>query len=197
MAAYGVYSDQELLELLKTGDQRAYTVIYDRYWGILFRHAWKMLRDEEQSADVLQDLFTTIWVNASTLDIKNSLSSYLYSALRNRILKLIRHEQVQVNYLGTLPDFEKEGRNITDELLREKELAAQIEQEIALLPAKMREIFELSRKAHLSYRQIAEETNVSEGTVKKQVYNALKILRAKLGMAFFAGVMKFLLFFFR
>ena len=197
MAPYTTLSDADLTVLLKQQDQKAYTVIYDRYWALLFRHASRMLRDEEQAADVIQDLFTVMWTNAETLEINTSLTSYLYAALRNRILKLIRREKVQVNYLITLPDFEKEGHNITDEILREKELQLQIEKEISMLPPKMREIFELSRKAHMSYRQIAEETNITEGTVKKQVYNALKILRARLGMMFFMGVIKLILFFFK
>lgn len=197
MNSYNAFSDAELTVFLKQQDQKAYTAIYDRYWALLFRHAGKMLKDEEQAADLIQDLFTVMWTNAETLEINTSLSSYLYASLRNRILKLIRREKVQINYLTTLPDFEKEGHNITDEALREKELQFQIEKEIAMLPPKMRKIFELSRKAHLSYKQIAEETSIAEGTVKKQVYNALKILRAKLGMLLLMGLMKLLLFFFK
>jgi RNA polymerase sigma-70 factor (ECF subfamily) len=197
MAPYTTLSDAELTVLLKQQDQRAYTVIYERYWALLFRHAGRMLKDEEQAADVIQDLFTVMWTNAETLEINTSLASYLYTSLRNRILKLIRREKVQINYLVTLPDFEKEGHNITDEILREKELQMQIEREIEMLPSKMREIFELSRNAHMSYKQIAEEINIAEGTVKKQVYNALKILRARLGMTFFMGIMKLILFFFK
>jgi len=53
-----------------------------------------------------------------------------------------------------------------------------------LLPPKMREIFELSRKEYLSHKEIAEKLGISEQTVSKQVSNALKILRTKLG--FFA-----------
>ncbi|HWW38923.1 RNA polymerase sigma-70 factor [Pedobacter sp.] len=197
MAPYTTLSDAELTVLLKQQDQRAYTVIYERYWALLFRHACKMIKDEEQAADVIQDLFTIMWTQAETLEINTSLASYLYTSLRNRILKLIRREKVQINYLITLPDFEKEGHNITDEILREKELQMQIEKEIEMLPSKMREIFELSRNAHMSYKQIAEEINITEGTVKKQVYNALKILRARLGMTFFMGIMKLILFFFK
>ncbi|PTS99574.1 RNA polymerase subunit sigma-70 [Pedobacter sp. HMWF019] len=197
MAPYTTLSDADLTVLLKQQDQRAYTVIYERYWALLFRHAGRMLKDDEQAADVIQDLFTVMWTNAETLEINTSLASYLYTSLRNRILKLIRREKVQINYLVTLPDFEKEGHNITDEILREKELQIQIEREIEMLPPKMREIFELSRNAHMSYKQIAEEINIAEGTVKKQVYNALKILRTRLGMTFFMGIMKLILFFFK
>ena len=66
-------------------------------------------------------------------------------------------------------------------LLREIVLRI-IENEIANMPGKMREIFELSRKSHLSHREIAETLGISEKTVKNQVNNALKILRTRLGL---------------
>ena len=48
----------------------------------------------------------------------------------------------------------------------------------------MKEIFILSRKTNLSHKEIAEELGISDATVKKQVNNALKILRSKLGRSF-------------
>jgi RNA polymerase sigma-70 factor (family 1) len=189
MADYRKYADEELSILLNKMDHKAFSEIYERYWALLFRHARRMLKDEEQAADLLQDLFTSIWYNAGTVEIKTSLSTYLYSGIRNRIIKLIRHEKVKRNYMFTLVDFLTEGHNSTDEAIREKELRQQIEREIAHLPEKMREIFELSRKSHLSYKEIADQVNISEGTVKKQVYNALKVLRMKLGALFFLMVM--------
>jgi RNA polymerase sigma factor (sigma-70 family) len=66
--------------------------------------------------------------------------------------------------------------------VREHQLSQLIEQEINQLPPKMREIFVLSRKHNLSHRQIAEQLDIAEPTVKKQVANALKILRTKLGL---------------
>jgi RNA polymerase sigma-70 factor (ECF subfamily) len=57
-----------------------------------------------------------------------------------------------------------------------------IEKEMAALPSGMQKIFELSRREHLSHREIAAQLNISEETVKKQVNNALRILRSKLSM---------------
>ncbi|MNI50552.1 RNA polymerase sigma factor [compost metagenome] len=68
--------------------------------------------------------------------------------------------------------------------MRNRELAERIELEVAQLPAKMREVFELSRNAHLSHREIALRMDISDKTVKKQMNNALKILRLKLGSLF-------------
>ncbi|MNI91450.1 RNA polymerase sigma factor [compost metagenome] len=64
-----------------------------------------------------------------------------------------------------------------------------ITSEIAKLPAKMREVFELSRLEDLSHREIAERLNISESTVKKQVQNALKILKARLSHYNSLGIM--------
>ncbi|WP_449438768.1 sigma factor-like helix-turn-helix DNA-binding protein [Pedobacter steynii] len=70
-----------------------------------------------------------------------------------------------------------------------------IEKEIASLPSKMKEVFELSRKANLSHRQIAIELDLSEKTVKNQVNNALKVLRLKLGSLMFLLSNRIFIFF--
>ena len=67
-----------------------------------------------------------------------------------------------------------------DSLVRERDLARRIEAEIQSLPPKMRAVFELSRKEHKSYKEISDYLNISDKTVKKQVNNALHILRTKL-----------------
>ncbi len=189
MRAYNTLNDIELTDLLRNGDHVAYTEIYKRYWALLFRNARKMLHDDEEATDVVQEVFTLLWEKASYFHLETSLSAYLYAAVRNKIINIINRQKLKVNYLSSLSSFLEIGSSITDETIRNRELAEQIEKEIALLPPKMRQVFELSRKAHLSYKQIAEEIDISEGTVKKQVHNAIKILRLKLGAFFFLSVM--------
>ncbi|MDO7743049.1 MAG: sigma-70 region 4 domain-containing protein, partial [Pedobacter sp.] len=72
--------------------------------------------------------------------------------------------------------------NYADHRIRERDLATIIEKEISCLPAKMREVFELSRKSHLSHKEIAILLDLSELTVRTQVKKALRILRLKLGL---------------
>ena len=95
--------------------------------------------------------------------------------LRNRI---------HVTYKGFL----ESNYSVTDHRIREKQLTELINKGIADLPDKMREIFELSRKNSLSHKQIAAQLNLSEQTVKKQVNNALRILRTKLGTMLFLSL---------
>jgi RNA polymerase sigma-70 factor (ECF subfamily) len=180
MAACSAYTDQELVALLKQGDQFAYTEIFEKYKVILYKHAYRLLGDEEDSNDVIQDLFLTLWQKRIDLNFKVSLSSYLYSSVRNRIFDIITHQKVAAKYLASIKTFVEQGDYITDNHIRTKELSLIIEKEIAALPPKMREIFELSRDERLSYKDIAEKLGISDGTVKQQVYNAVKILKLKI-----------------
>jgi RNA polymerase sigma-70 factor (ECF subfamily) len=184
MASYYPSSDLELAALVANDDDQAFAEIYRRYNSVLFLHAYRMLGDQEEAKDILQELFTTLWLNRKEIKLHTSFSSYLYKALRNRIFDVIAHKKVEQKYISSLAAFIEKGEWLTDQQVREKELTVLIEQEVSLLPPKMREVFEMSRNTDLSYKEIAEELRISDKTVKKQVSNALHILRQKLDLAF-------------
>lgn len=184
MIDYAEHSDQVLMELVKESDQQAFTEIHNRYSGVLFVHAFRMLDQEEEAKDLVQDLFTNLWVRRHEISLNAALSSYLYTAIRNRVLDVIARKKTEEKYFKSLAHFLEEGESITDQEIRRKELSALIEREISLLPARMRQIFEMSRKKNQSYKEIAEQLNISDTTVKKQVSNALTILRKKIDTAF-------------
>lgn len=180
MPVYTGYLDSKLLDLLNEGNDAAFTEIYDRYWGILYLHAWKMLQDEVAAKDVVQEVFISLWTRSEELKVTGSLSAYLFVAVRNKVLSLIRNNKVRNDYTGLFSLYIEEHRNTTLEQLHEKELLETIEEVIRSMPEKMRRVFELSRKEYLSHRQIAEQLNISEKTVKRQVSNALQILRTQI-----------------
>ena len=179
MAGYSKFNDQELTVLLKQGDQLAFTEIYNRYWAEMYYHAFRMLKDEESAKDVVQDIFSNLWSKSGSLHEEIKLSGHLYIAVRNKIFNLIAKNKVRNDYLSSIAAYVTEVANDAS-LLDEKELLALVEAEIQNLPPKMREIFELSRKENLSHKEIAEKLNISDQTVKKQIQNALKILKPKI-----------------
>jgi len=185
MLIQSLQTDEELVDLLKSGDEAAFAEIYERYWSVLFLHARNLLRENEEAADIVQELFTGLWSKAASIQLTGALSSYLYKAVRNRVFDHLKHKKVMNDYLKSINDFMLGEQFVSDSLLREKELALIIENGINALPPKMREIFILSRKQHLSYQQIAAQLNISEHTVKSQVSNALRILRTKVGASIF------------
>ena len=181
MHLYNNINDRDLFVLVKTeADVDAFKEIYDRYFDVVFIHAMKRLRDKEEAQDVVQDVFSILWSRRHDITLTDSLPAYLFTAVRNRILNLISHKRVESTYIQSIQDFVNQEFSQTDHLLRENYLAALIEKEISSLPLKMQEIFVLSRKEYLTHKEIARELNLSEQTVKKQVQNALRILRVKL-----------------
>lgn len=182
MNSWGALSDRDLLLLLRDDSHAAFKEIYNRFQGVLTVHAYNKLNNRDEALDIVQELFTTIWNNRRTLYIEGNLSAYLYTSIRNRVIKCIRKKKSESTYLDTLNEVVMANSSPTDYLVRERQLSKLIEQEIDQLPAKMREIFIMSRKLHMSHREIASELGIAEPTVKKQVANALKILRTKLGL---------------
>ncbi|TCC96547.1 RNA polymerase sigma factor [Pedobacter hiemivivus] len=181
MSASRIYTDQELMALLKAGNEMAYAIIYKRYWAVLYRHARRMLHDEQESEDVTQEVFFSLWNKSSTLHLETSLSAYLYKAVRNRVFDKLDRDKVKARYMSSLGKFIEEGEPQTDYLIRERQLKELIEQEITALPEAMRVVFDLSRNAHLSYQEIANTLNTTEGAVRNHMSRALKLLRSKLG----------------
>lgn len=179
MAVYSKFNDQELTVLLKQGDQLAFTEIYNRYWAEMYVHAFRMLKDEENSKDVVQDVFSNLWLKSGSLNVDIKLSGHLYIAVRNKIFNMIAQNKVRNDYLSSVASY---FTDVVSEasILDEKELLAVVEAEIRNLPPKMREIFELSRKENLSHKEIAQKLNISDQTVKKQIQNALKVLKPKI-----------------
>lgn len=180
MTKYESMTDEELIEYLKTGSPKAYTEIYNRYKAALYRHALKVLEDKEEVSDVIHELFLTLWIKRETITINQSLSAYLYGAMRNRILDHIARNKFVGNYLDSLQHYIECAVPYTERQVLFNELSDLVDKEVAALPPKMREIFELSRRDNLTHKEIAAQLNISDHTVKKQINNALKILRPKI-----------------
>nr|WP_121272945.1 RNA polymerase sigma-70 factor [Pedobacter schmidteae] len=181
MSVYSSYTDQELMLLLGQRDELAFAEVYNRHWDMLFQHSKKVLGDVDESKDLVQDLFVAFWDKAGKLDIRTNLRGYLYKAARNRILNQIRNKKVNHDFIDLIVAQMDESENTTLEAINERELMILIDQEIALLPPKMKLAFEMSRKDFLSNKEIAAKLGISEDAVKQQISRSMKVLRLKLG----------------
>ncbi|WP_119080011.1 RNA polymerase sigma factor [Chitinophaga alhagiae] len=180
MDAYSRLTDEELSTLLRSGDQSAFAHIYERHWRVIYGHVYKMLLNEEDAKDVVQEVFSDIWLKREKEEGYSNIAGYLYVAARNRVLNLLKKNKFHGAYLDSLARFAGEYSNDTVDLLQEKDLAAAIEREIRSLPPRMKEVFELSRKENLTYKEIGQRLGISDKTVKKQMHKSLQQIRLNL-----------------
>jgi RNA polymerase sigma-70 factor (family 1) len=178
---YETLTEKELLEsFIKDKDHVAFSEIFNRHWGMAYLHALKLLKDEDESKDIVQEIFTTLWNNSETLNIESNFKSYLFSAVRNKALNHFRSQNVRSGYIEHFAIYNVQHYDKILQVIEEKELLAAINAVVDSLPPRMREIFELSRYEHLSHKEIAQKLNLSSATIKRQISNALSILKNSL-----------------
>ena len=179
MTSYSSYSDQELLSLLKEGDRVSFTEIYNRYWEKMASYAIRLTKSEDEAADIVQEIFVSLWNRSETVEVKGTLISYLIKATRNLSLRYMEKNIARNSFLERLSIQQRNGVSEIVEGIIVKELQLDIDRAVATLPAKMQQIYLLSRNEQRSYREIAQLLGIAEGTVKKQISNALKIISSK------------------
>lgn len=183
MPEYNKHTDQELASLLRDGDQGTFAFIYNKFKASLYLHALRTIKDADQATDIVQEVFTNLWEKRSQFALTSSIDNYLYGAVRNRVFNAIAHQNITDRYAKSIQTFFEKGEFFTDNLIREKELNQIIQKEIEALPKKMREVFLLSRNTDLSHKEIGKVLGISDTTVKKQVGNAVRILRLKINLS--------------
>lgn len=173
-------SESVSLLLLRRGDRQAFSKLYDLYWEMLYQYVVRVLHDREEAMDVVQDTFISLWQQRGDLRDVQSLQAYLKAMARYKALKSIQHNIRKHDYLESLLDCFAQHEENPEGLMVAHELRGIIDAEIERLPAMMRKVFVLSRQENLSHKEIASKLIISDKTVKKQISNALKILRAKI-----------------
>ena len=141
----------------------------------------KVIHSEDDAKDIVQEVFVSIWRRREVLEVKGTLIAYLLRSVRNLSIRYIETHLHQQAFIKTLSEQVSHLDLGGVDILELQQLEARVDQAIAALPLKMREVFLLSRQENLSYREIAQQLGIAETTVKKQVSNALHHIRSGMG----------------
>jgi len=172
--------EEDVLSKLAKDDRKAFEHLFKTYYTELCRFALKYVRNEIASEEIVQEVFINIWERRSELNINSSIKAYLYTAIRNRsfnYIKLQLPKEQKKTDVEVLSTFEA---NDNEEELRMEDLKAYVSEAIETLPKKCKAIFVMSRNAGMTYKEIAEELEISVKTVENQIGLALKKLREQL-----------------
>ncbi len=171
--------DCPLLERLRTGDEAAFEELFRARYSRLVAAAEHVLGARGEAEDVAQEVLLELWRGRDRLDPGMSLDGYLHRAVRNRALNRVRHDRVvrETEPLLAAPATAPSAEGA----VLARELEATIRATVARLPARCREVFELSRVHQLRYAEIASAMDISVKTVEAQMGKAIRLLRDGLG----------------
>jgi len=178
MKLYG--NEKTLLESLKNNDEKAFEYLFKTYYQRLYVYANRFIKDDDISRDILQECFIKVWEKRKLLK-SISLSSLLFTMVRNACLNHIKHCTVVKKHLSYLSNIGGEERlyNVDffldfDKKLLQEELEEQIGVVMEKLPDRAREVFTLSRFEGLKNREISERLGISTTAVEKNIARAIK-----------------------
>lgn len=157
-------------------DRQALEKLFKAYFTPLMAFSRKILGDEDDAREVVQQVFIKLWEKGDEIDLSTSLKSYLFKAVNNRSLNVIRDRKKFSS--EEVP--EQSGELDVSAQIEAMELEEKIRKAITSLPEKCRVIFELNRFDGLKYGEIATQLDISVKTVENQISKALKILREQL-----------------
>ncbi|WP_114749797.1 RNA polymerase sigma factor [Pleomorphovibrio marinus] len=158
--------------MLKEGDEKAFSQLYDQFYSPMFCFAKKYLHDEDMVRDVLQDVFIKIWQKRETLDPDLSFQNFLFTLLKNQLLNTIRKRDREILRLAKA--FENSGEliNFTDFYYRKNHFLEVFEKGINEMPEKKKLIFKMHNIQGFSSQEIAGSLGLSVNTVKSQITKA-------------------------
>jgi len=171
--------EKVLFERIKKSDEKAFEIIFHKYYGHLCLFATRIINDDAAAEEIVQDFFVKLWEKREQLFIETSIKNYFFRSVKNLCLNFIQHNKTKLRYAQIVIS-EVENQFTDDYNYPEPELTVKIEESINSLPEKRREIFRLSRQEGLKYHEIAQKLNISIKTVETHMSLAIKSLRDKL-----------------
>lgn len=172
-------NDSELFQLFLQGSEEAFNAIYEKYALQLLDEAYKRLQSKETAKEAVQEVFINLFLKRREIRYTQNLGGYLFTALRNKTLDIIRRDLLHATHHRMLAKQQSSYFSIEDKLWH-KELEARLQRSIQSLPDRCREVFLLNRYEGLSYKSIAQKLHISVNTVEKHIVKALRILRSQI-----------------
>lgn len=172
---------QEIIERCRCGDKTAFRTVVQTYQRMIYALSFRLLCDEDDAKDIVQETFIRVWLNIAKYDRKQSFRTWIYTIATRLCLDRLRRsshiqslpeeEECFVSYLSE----EHPGRQ-----LENKELIAIIRTLTNQLSYKQRLVFTLIHLENMTPAEAAQISGLSPEQIKSNLYVARKIIREKL-----------------
>lgn len=168
-------SDNEIVEQIKNGDDRAFGELVNRYEKKVFLIVKRMLNDEDEAWDASQEVFIKLYDSLRRFRGDANIYTYIYRIATNVAISFLRKRKVRAlvrldDVINTMVSHEDEPERDSDKT----ELKKLVADAVASLPAQQRQVFVLRFYEELSYEEISRILNRSLGALKANYFHAMK-----------------------
>jgi RNA polymerase sigma-70 factor (ECF subfamily) len=181
-----------LVRELSRGNILAFNTLFRQYGKRLYRFAYGYLKSEDESEELVQEVFTIIWEKRTELREELSFKSFLFTISFNIIRKHFRTRAHLADYINSESSSDSDMR--TSQEITYNSLHDYISSLVNELPERRKLIFIKSRFDGLSIKEIADDLKISHKTVENQLTDALKFIRENLNKEGIHALLFFLLF---
>jgi RNA polymerase sigma-70 factor (ECF subfamily) len=182
MAGYSAYTDQELVALLKQGDELAFDRLFRKFYPALCFFARRYVTVAGLAEEVVQDTMVKLWQRHSDFDNFNAVKAFLYISIRNACLDGVESEKRKLNRDSNWYLEQEHFDHDAEEHIIQSEVLMEISQAIAMLPEQCRNIMKMSYEQGLSGKEIAEAMQITVSTVNNQKARGILLLRKMLSV---------------
>lgn len=172
-----------LRDRLVFGDEAAFVDLYHRYRALVYTVAARVTRDGRAAEDITQEVFLTIWQQPFAFDpARGSLRGWLSMIAHRRAVDLVRREETQRRHAShprLWDDAVSRGDPVGDQV-SDTDTARRLEQAVRALPEPLRHAITLAYLHGRTYREVAVELGVPEGTAKSRLREGLRRLTVAL-----------------
>lgn len=171
------HTEKELLRFAADGNEAAFIEMFNSYNNKLYSFLLRITKSEEESLDLVQDIFMKLWINRANLSSIDNFSSYIFRAAQNRALNSFKRSMRKYSILKKNPVAPLIDDSI-EANLEFKLLETKLSEVIKKLPPKQCLVYRLNREQGLKHEEIAQQLNLSTSTVKNHMVQALKTIKA-------------------
>ncbi len=172
------------------GDIKAFDDIYFSYNHKLQKFIFSLAKVKPDTEDLVQEVFIKIWANRSRIRNIASFDNYIFTIAYNTTISHLREKAKDFKYVEYVKSVQIEiGEVQPSEEINEDDLGEQLRLLIEKMPSRQREVFKMKHFQDCSYKEIAENLNISVNTVENHIVKAHKHLRVNLGKAYLPVLM--------
>lgn len=173
----GGHSEKELMMLSSQHDRRAFTQLFHIHKHKLYSFLIRLTGSTEMAEDITQDVFLRMWQNRSRLPEIERFDSYIFRTAHNRCITVFKRAAIEASILAETQYTAGAPSRVTEDAVIEKELRERLAALLEKLPPQQKLVYTLSREYGLKYEEIGRRLNISSGTVKNHMVQALRTLR--------------------